>query len=145
MRSRVLFSWIIAVAAAVAMTGLVVGQGDRPPQGDEYKGWMTDINSSVTNFTNAYNTMDMNAATNAIDNLQFLFKKVEDHWTKQNKADTVKWAKESREFMEQAQGKMKLKDIAYSLNLLQLAQKNCKSCHTVYKAPAKGKGKGPGL
>jgi hypothetical protein len=37
----------------------------------------------------------------------------------------------------EAQGKMKLKDIAYSLNLLQLAQKNCKSCHNVYKAPAK--------
>lgn len=142
MRSRLTVSWIIVLATVAALTGLVLGQ-ERPPQGDEYKSWMTDIQSGVQNFTNAYNSMDMNAATNSIDNLQFLFKKVEDHWTKQNKTDAIRWAKETREYMEQAQGKMKLKDIAYSLNLLQLAQKNCKACHGVYKAvTTKAKGKG---
>ncbi|MBI4473964.1 MAG: hypothetical protein HY646_14950 [Acidobacteria bacterium] len=122
------------ILIACALTaGILLAQ--RPSQGEEYKKWMQDAQAQVRAFTEAYNSMDIAKASAAIDALQKDFALVEQHFQKAQKADAVAWAKDVRLKMEDAQVKMKLKDISYSLNLLELAQKNCKACHAVYKAP----------
>jgi cytochrome c556 len=123
--------------ACVLTAGILFAQ--RPSQGEEFKKVMLDVQAQVKNFTEAYNAMDMNKASAAIDALHKDFEQVEVHFQKAQKADAVNWAKDAKTRFAEAQAKMKRKDIAYSLNLLELAQKNCKACHDAYKAPpAKG-------
>jgi cytochrome c556 len=124
----------------LCMFTAVIQLAQRPPQGEEFKKWMQDIQSQLQAFTEAYNSMDVAKASTAVNALQKDFAMVEAHFQKAAKADAVNWAKDSRLRMEDAQTKLRYKDIAYSLNLVQLAQKNCKACHDVYKAPpAKGR------
>lgn len=125
---------IVVLIAILIMAGILLGQ--KVSQGDEFKKWMQDINANVKNFTDAYNAFDKPKAALAIDALQKDFEQVEAHFQKAQKADAVKWAKDAKDRFKDAQDRMKREDIAYALNLLQLAQKNCKSCHDVYKAPA---------
>lgn len=125
----------IPVLIVILITaGIVFGQ--KVSQGDEFKKWMQDIQSQVRAFTDAYNAMDMKKGAAAIDALEKDFEQVEAHFQKAQKPDAVKWAKDAKERFQEAQGKMKRDDITYSLNLLQLAQKNCKSCHDVYRPAA---------
>jgi len=97
---------------------------------------MQDIQAQVNAFMDAYSKLDPAKASAAVDALQKDFALVEQHFQKAQKTDAAAWAKDARVRMEDAQTKMKHKDITYSMNLLQLAQKNCKSCHDVYKAKA---------
>lgn len=125
---------ILITIAMVLAVGIVYAQ--KAPQGEEYQQWMKDVQQSILGFNNAYNDMNMANATEAIDILADTFGQMETHWEEQGKEDAVGWAKESKDHMVEAQGKMKLNDIAYALNLLELAQRNCRSCHTAYRPPA---------
>lgn len=122
---------ILLLTSILLMFGVVFAQ--KQPQGDEYKAWMKDVQANVRAFNEAYNSMNMANAREAINNLFTLFSKVEEHWKKAQKSDAVGWAKDARERFQDAQDKMKRDDIAYALNLLQLAQRNCKSCHDQYR------------
>lgn len=124
------------VLIACMFTAAILLAQTKPSQGEDFKKWMQDIQAQVRNFNDAYAAMDMTKASTAIDALHKDFEQVEAHFQKAQKTDAVNWAKDARTRLAEAQGKMKRNDIAYSLNLLQLAQKNCKSCHDVYKAPA---------
>lgn len=111
--------------------------GQKVSQGDEFKKWMQDIQAQVRTFTDAYNAFDVKKGSAAIDALEKDFEQVEAHFNKAQKPDAVKWAKDAKDRFKEAQDRMKRDDITYALNLLQLAQKNCKSCHDVYRpAPA---------
>ena len=72
-------------------------------------------------------------ASQAIDTLHGLFVKVEEHWEKAGKEDAEGWARDARGRFGVAQRKMNINDVAYSYNMLEAAQKNCKSCHDVYR------------
>jgi cytochrome c556 len=122
------------LVAMVLAVGIVYAQ--KAPQGEEYEQWMKDVRQSIRGFNNAYTDMNMANATEAIDILAETFGKMEAHWESQGKEDAVTWSKESKGHMVEAQGKMKLNDIAYALNLVELAQRNCRSCHQAYRPPA---------
>ncbi len=120
---------MLVLIAMILAVSIVYAQ--KEPQGDEYKQWMQDVRQSIRGFNNAYNDMNMANATEAIDILADVYGKMEAHWDSQeDKEDAVAW---SKEYMVQAQGKMKLNDVAYAMNLLELAQKNCRSCHQKYR------------
>ncbi len=125
---------VLILIAMVLAVGIVYAQ--KAPQGEEYQQWMQDVRQSIRGFNNAYTDMNMANATEAIDILAESFAKMETHWEGQGKEDATGWAKESKDHMVDAQAKMKLNDIAYALNLLELAQRNCRSCHQAYRPPA---------
>ena len=125
---------MLVLIAMILAVSIVYAQ--KEPQGDEYKQWMQDVRQSIRGFTNAYNDMNMANATEAVDVLVDRFGKMETHWEAKGIEDAAAMSKESKEFMVDAQGKMKLNDVAYALNLLELARKNCSSCHQKYRPPS---------
>ena len=122
---------LIAVTLAVSIV-----YAQKEPQGDEYKQWMQDVRQSVRGFNNAYTDMNMANATEAVDILVDRFGKMEAHWDAKEIEDATEMSKQSKEYMIEAQGKMRLNDIAYALNLLELARRNCSSCHQKYRPPS---------
>lgn len=126
----------VVLIAMFITAGILYGQ--KVSQGEEFKKWMQDIDAQVKNFNAAYAAMDKPKAALSIDALAKDFENVEAHFTKAQKADAINWTKDARNRFKEAQDRMKREDIAYALNLLQLAQKTCRSCHDVYRpAPAK--------
>ena len=122
----------LILIALVLAVGIAYAQ--KAPQGDEYKQWMQDVNQNNRAFTDAYNEMNMSDATGAIDALVALYTKMEAHWAAQEeKDDAVGWSTMAKEAMTEAQQKMRLNDIAYSLNLLEKAQTTCQPCHQAYR------------
>ncbi len=118
--------------AAILMTVVVYGQ--KVSQGEEFQGWMKDIQANVQAYDKAYESMDMKAARAAIDALVAAFTKVETHFTKQNKKDAIEWSKDARTKMETAQSALRREDIAMGMNLIQWVQKDdCTACHNVYR------------
>ncbi len=126
----------VVLIAVFVMCSILYGQ--KAPQGEEFKKWMQDIDAQMKNFIAAYDGMDMAKASSSIAALQKGFENVETHYAKAQKADAINWTKGVRTRLDEASDRMKRQDIAYALNMVQLAQKTCKSCHDVYRpAPAK--------
>lgn len=122
---------IVIVMAMILTIGFVYAQSE--PQGEEYKQWMQDVRQSIRGFNSAYTNMNMGNANEAVNILADIFGKMEAHWAAKEVEDATDWSRQSKELMVEAQNKMKLNDIAYALNLLQLAQKNCSNCHEKYR------------
>lgn len=122
---------MVIMMAMILTISVVYAQNE--PQGDEYKQWMQDVRQSIRGFNTAYTNMNMANANESVDILADIFGKMEAHWTAKEVEDATDWSRQSKELMIEAQSKMKLNDIAYALNLLQLAQKNCSNCHEKYR------------
>ncbi len=122
----------VVLITVIVMTSILYAQ--KVPQGEEFKKWMQDIDTQVKNFTAAYESMDLAKASASISALEKDFENVDTHFSKAQKADAVKWSKETRARLGEAGDKLKRQDISYALNLVQLNQKTCKSCHDVYRA-----------
>jgi len=125
---------MLVLIATILAVGIVYAQ--KEPQGDEYKQWMQDVRQGIRGFINAYNDMNMANATEAVDILADRFGKMEAHWNTKGIEDATEMSKQSKEYMIEAQAKMKLDDVAYALNLLELARRNCSSCHQKYRPPS---------
>lgn len=126
---------LVVLTAIFIVAGILYGQ--KVSQGEEFKKWMQDIDAQVKNFNVAYAAMDKPKAAASIDALAKDFENVEAHFAKFQKADAVNWTRDARNRLKEAQDRMKREDIAYALNLVQLVQKGCKSCHDVYRLPPK--------
>ena len=125
---------ILVLTTTIIAASLVYAQ--KEPQGDIYRQWMQDIRQSIRGFNNAYNDMNMDNATEAVEILADRFGKMEEHWETKGIDDAAEMSSQSKDYMIEAQRKMKLTDIAYALNLIELAQRNCRNCHGKYRPPS---------
>jgi cytochrome c556 len=116
---------------AVAVFGLVVVAGEKPPE--EYVKNMKATNAAAQSLRKNLETKDYDAIAKDAATLKTLFATTEEFWTKRNAEDAVSAAKAGAKAAEDLETAAKAKNEAGVTDASKAVNGTCKTCHDAHR------------
>ncbi|MFL9710374.1 hypothetical protein [Methylobacillus sp. Pita1] len=97
--------------------------------------FMQDIEDIQKSMTSNISLQDAATATSEAQELEVMFKDVEDFYVRKGDApDAVDWSKESRTYLTEIVTALNKKNFATASESAVALAKTCKACHKIYKS-----------